>query len=143
MFRICLVGYLIFVTSAGPSFCCCKIVRLLADITHLNQYPHSMELSSCCCHGGKSTHESDVVSKTRRPARPCHDECPCQKYRSQLFVHAECNAEQFELQSVKSIAACELVYPHSTAVARALAYKTTLPFLTAKDLLKILPILRC
>jgi len=143
MFRICLIGYLIFVTSAGPSFCCCKIARLLADITRLNQNPHSMALPSCCCHGGKAMQESDVESKARRPARPYNDECPCQKYRSQLFVLAECDAEQLELQSLKCIAVCELVCPPSTGIARALADKTNSPCLAAKNPLKTLPILRC
>jgi hypothetical protein len=153
MMRVALSIYLMFATLAGPWLCCCSITRmvhLLASLCPQEAQPPT----ETCCHSKASLPAVPDTEHQRsdEPGRPGDEEpCPCQHKGSPAALTLPTN--QTTCQDLLLARADELV----PSVAIPIVHVTTAtsdpnsgppgcldaPFVSARDLLHSLHVLRC
>jgi hypothetical protein len=157
MLRTGVAVYLMFMSVAGPWFCCCtasRVGRWLDNFVLVE--PESTQPPCCpCCklrHNKKrsnSVHLEGETPDSQKPI-PCH--CPCREHRLNESRLLPLNSLALEL--VYSFTRCErglescvpLAIPLISASVHALSpdrEDPLLPFLPAKAILHALHILRC
>lgn len=147
MFRIGLSVYLMLVTLAGQSLCCCQLSRLSAPFTTWMRNDKTKAANSnhsCCRHGAP-------VKDSQRPAPSDGPSCPCQGTCAQTpaltLLEAE-GARQLDRDQNAQVALLldgvslpTLVMPSADLILTSSTLSS--PFVTEQDILFSLHILRC
>ncbi len=159
MARLGLLIYLTLVTLAGPSLCCCTAAQVM---TQLHPQPAGQLASGhpgCACRfsaaktGHSGNHEAASHSQHAPGSdRPCeHDPCPAKQYQSlQVILPSESGAlRQVDTLDVFSLG-IDLCSWHVSGTKAAVhtALPSTqeshsFPYMTCRDILRAIQILRC
>lgn len=155
MFRIGLTTYLMLVTLAGPSWCCCSATRLFALLAHPPQgeRPQPAHSRHSCCHSQSHPTEGHSQGlpgnghqKSEGPACPC---CPCSQHCSDPVISLPADPESagygltFRLNTCQDLVETVAALPTVDGATQASRECPPSPFLSARDILRALHILRC
>ena len=96
MVRKLVAMYLVTVTLAGPSICCCRVSRFFSQSHHQSCHPASAHgsgpQSGCCCHCHRANLSVENESSETRccgeggQPQPTKSRCPCGKHSDQIFA---------------------------------------------------------
>ena len=89
MWRVALVGCLIFSVAVGPSICCCTSSALTFGAAHFLGFTDSAELAQACpFHRTPARSQPAAGSDADRQSRDSshNDRCPCREGRAALVL---------------------------------------------------------
>jgi hypothetical protein len=144
LLRIGLSVYLMLATLVGPWLCCCQPPRLSARFVALlrNEEAKSAENHHSCCQHQAPVNDSQPTNTPKAPS------CPCQGNRPALVtpvsdgtrqLHRDSNAQAVDLLDHDSLSGVLMPSFGLTLTSSLLSS----PFLTGRDILSSLHILRC
>lgn len=152
MVRIGISVYLMLATLVGPGLCCCTTPRLLAALAH----PGKTEQPrlSCCPHhhqSGVADHPTGPEQAPQKREQPGHPDCPCQENRATLALLSPDSESALQLLSrhlasgwMTFVGALPMAVPQFVAGLTGVPGGCpAFPFLTARDMLRSLHVLRC
>ena len=144
--------YLMLVALAGPGLCCCTTMRLWAKCSHQRQPGHAENQAEPASHRGCCHHHS--TGKSSPQPQPPHDSpaCPCKEHRSipvALLATDLDFANQFKpsqafqglMEMATSVPTAAMLSANGTAQLPGEGLSS--PYLTPRDMLRALHILRC
>jgi hypothetical protein len=155
MFRVGLSICLMLSVAQGPWLCCCTVARLFlaAGLGRAAGPPREASPSRhdccCCCHDGQSSGHGNTAGPQRPGPAPARHPCPCRQHRPDLtsLVPPQGPATSPSLVTYNIPAPAAVVLPASLPAPDSCLHgggtERDLPFLTARDILRALHILRC
>ncbi len=158
MVRIAVTAYLILVALVGPGLCCCNPLRLLAGcprhghmthghMTHGSSEGQRGSSDHCGCkhgHPSQPSPESQSPPLKDSPSCPCHDHETIPGALLAADLGSVKDFSSLKLQPVTD--AAFLVVPTGQAlqaISPASAEALPAPFLTPREMLRALQIMRC
>ncbi len=149
MFRLGVVTYLVIVTSVGPALCCCTTARLLASFgptAYKEGQPRPAPTS--CCHHSSPLNHGKVPAEKHSPDCP---QCPCNQDCLQPVLSTT-ELDGLSLLHLRLLPADGVFLPLLSDLQSSLTLSAfrpasgdlwLLPFLSTRDILFHLHMLRC
>ena len=155
MIRIGLCFYLVLMMLAGPALCCCTTQRLMAEfagVTDGKKPAQSPRIQTCCHQKTSVGRQHGLEQRSNKQDSPLPSPCPCREQGSQFMLQLSADAESTQQLLTKHFLSGLIkflaVLPGSTSLSlqsdlEMLDEASALPFLSTKDILHTLHILRC
>lgn len=158
MTRLGLILYLTLVTLAGPSLCCCTTAQVMAQLLPRQSGQLASGHPGCPCRSSapKSDHSANhqAASPSHAPDgnRPCdHDPCPAKQHQS-LPVVLPSRSDALRLLDCLDFVSLEVDLVNWDVTGILAAFHAALPstqeshsfpFMTCRDILRAIQVLRC